>query len=211
MDGEGAVRVLDRLCAEYGVGPKEDADMYGGLTPFQILISTVLSQQTTERNCRKASERLFSKYPDALSLASAEQSEVEGLVFSSGHYRMKAKAVLAISKILAERYGGEVPNDMEALLALPMVGRKTASCVMRYAFGTPSVIVDTHINRVSVRLGLSPSGRPGETENAIRGKVPPERWDDLDICFMTLGRNTCTARCASCDSCPVNGLCEKHL
>jgi endonuclease-3 len=112
-----------------------------------------------------------------------------------------------VTAMIIEEFDGKVPDDAEDLMRLPGVGKKTAACVMRYGFGRPSVIVDTHINRVSQRLGISNSKKPEETQLAISNTVPQERWDDLDIAFITLGRTFCRPKNPDCDGCPVSDLC----
>ena len=209
MDSETAVRIIDTVLQSYGMKDFEGIG-YTGLTPYQILISTILSQQTTERNSRRASEQLFSELPTAQDIYHADPKRIEELVFCSGYYRQKTRSIVAVTKTIIEDYGGEVPDDPCELMKLPSVGKKTAACVMRYAFGRPSVIVDTHINRVSYKLGISDSKKPCDTQQAIMGTVPQDRWDDLDIAFITLGRDHCRPTDPSCYDCPVRGYCRSE-
>ena len=209
MGTDESVEVIDRLVGYFDLSRTEDIG-YEGSTPYQILIATILSQQTTARNSMRASERLFSEYPGPEDVYQADPSHIEELVFCSGYYRQKTRAIVAVTKSIVEDYGGNVPDSPEELMNLPGVGKKTAACVMRYAYGRPSVIVDTHINRVSYRLGLSRSNRPEETQKAIAAAVPTERWDDLDIAFISLGRTLCRPANPCCGECPVRDLCPRR-
>ncbi|MBE6527750.1 MAG: endonuclease III [Thermoplasmata archaeon] len=206
MDSETACQVLDTLLDHFGLRGFEGIG-YDGETPYQILISTILSQQTTEANCRRASERLFAECPSAQKVYETDPARIEELVFCSGYYRQKTRSIVAVTKMIMEEFGGEVPDNPDDLMRLPSVGKKTAACVMRYAYHRPSVIVDTHINRVSNRLGISDSKKPEDTQKAIMGTVPQDRWDDLDITFITLGRTYCRPSHPDCLKCPVRGLC----
>jgi endonuclease-3 len=207
MDADTALEALDLICRHFDL-KKTEGIGYEGITPYQILVSTILSQQTTERNSRRASQQLFSEYPDAESVYGADPDRIEELVFCSGYYRQKTRSIVAVTRCIMEEHDGKVPDDPDELMGLPMVGKKTAACVMKYAFGRPSVIVDTHINRVSNRLGISESKRPEDTQAAIAEKIPQDRWDDLDIGFIMLGRTCCRPRSPCCGECPVDTLCE---
>ena len=210
VKSQTAVDILDTILSAYGIGDF-DGIGYTGQTPYQILISTILSQQTTERNSRKASEQLFAELPTAMDVYHSDQETIEKLVFCSGYYRQKTRCIMAVTKCIIEDYNGEVPDNPDELLKLPSVGKKTTACVMRYAFNKPSVIVDTHINRVSYRLGISNSKKPEETQRAIMETVPSDRWDDLDIAFITLGRNNCRPTSPDCGGCPVSKYCKFYL
>jgi endonuclease-3 len=201
-----AVKAIDIILEHFELKDFEGIG-YEGSTPYQILISTILSQQTTERNSRKASEMLFSELPTPQDVYEADPSKIEQLVFSSGYYRQKTRCIKNVTKVIVEDYDGTVPDDPNELMKLPGVGKKTAACVMRYAFGKPSVIVDTHINRVSQRLGISDSKRPEDTQKAIMEKIPQDRWDDLDIAFICLGRKYCRPKDPNCAECPVSSFC----
>ena len=132
-------------------------------------------------------------------------------MFSSGYYRQKTRCIKDVTKMVVEQFDGKVPDNADDLMRLPGVGKKTAACVLRYAYGKPSVIVDTHINRVSQRLGISDSKRPEDTQRAIMDTVPQDRWDDLDIAFITLGRRYCRPSNPDCDNCPVSVLCSQNM
>jgi len=206
MNSEEACKAIDCIIEHFHYTDYGSIG-YDGETPYQILISTIISQQTTERNCRKACQQLFAECPDPQAVYVTPVERVEELIFSSGYYRQKARCVKNVTAMIIEEFDGKVPDDAEDLMRLPGVGKKTAACVMRYGFGRPSVIVDTHINRVSQRLGISNSKKPEETQLAISNTVPQERWDDLDIAFITLGRTFCRPKNPDCDGCPVSDLC----
>ena len=207
MNPDEACKAIDLILGHFKLKDFEGIG-YDGSTPYQILISTILSQQTTERNSRKASERLFAECPGPKEVYDTPAERIEELVFSSGYYRQKTRCIKNVTRMIVEEFGGEVPDDPEDLMRLPGVGKKTAACVMRYGFDKPSVIVDTHINRVSQRLGISDSKKPEDTQKAIIATVPQDRWDDLDIAFIVLGRSCCRPTDPDCGSCPVSGLCR---
>ena len=209
MDPKDAVRAIDLIMDGLGISVPEGIG-YEGESPYQILISTILSQQTTERNSRRASQLLFSEYSTPEEVYHADPCRIEELVHCSGYYRQKTRCIVNVTRAIVEDYGGEVPDDAEELIKLPGVGKKTAACVMKYGYDTPSVIVDTHINRVSQRLGISDSKNPEDTQRAIAETVPKERWDDLDIAFITLGRTHCRPTNPDCSSCPVSECCRYH-
>ncbi len=208
MEPEEAAQVIDKICRHYGLNGSPDGIGYEGETPYQILVATIISQQTTERNGRKATEALLSEYPGPYEMMGADVSRVEELIYCSRFCRQKAEGIIGATRIIVEEYGGEVPRDIDVLMSLPMVGKKTAACVMRYGFGVRSVIVDTHIARVSRRLGISESCDPGRIQQDIADTVPPELWDGLDGAFITLGRDVCRPSNPECNRCPVNAFCR---
>ena len=206
MDTDKAVAAVDLILEHFELEGSEGIG-YDGITPYQILVATILSQQTTERNSRKAFEALFAECQGPEDVYGTPAERIEELVFSSGYYRQKTRCIKEVTRVIVEEFGGEVPDNADDLMKLPGVGRKTAACVLRYAYGRPSVIVDTHINRVSQRLGISDSKRPEDTQKAIMETVPQDRWDDLDVAFITLGRRYCRPSDPDCGSCPVSGMC----
>jgi len=207
MNTEDAVRAIDLILGHFDFHSAGNIG-YEGSTPYQILVSTILSQQTTERNSRRASEQLFSKYPEPRDIYDADEKDIEELVFCSGYYRQKTRCIKNVTKKIVEDFDCKVPDDPSDLMSLPGVGKKTAACVLRYAFGRPSVIVDTHINRVSQRLGISDSNKADCTQCAIMETIPRDRWDDLDIAFISLGRTYCRPTNPDCGGCPVTSLCQ---
>ncbi|MBI5577002.1 MAG: endonuclease III [Deltaproteobacteria bacterium] len=178
--------------------------------PFRLLVATVLAAQCTDERVNRVSPGLFRRYPDPRALAAAPQDEVEEAVRPTGFYRNKAKAIRGIAAAIVERHGGEVPGTMEALTALPGVGRKTASIILGACFGVPALPVDTHVARVSFRLGLTASKDPVKIEQDLSGKVPERnRWE-----FATRlgwhGRRICVARKPKCAECGLEAVCPKN-
>ena len=178
-------------------------------TPFQLLVATMLSAQCTDERVNMTTPELFRRYPDALSMSKAPQSAVEKLVQSTGFFRNKAKAIRATSKILVEKYRGQVPQTLDELHALPGVGRKTANVVLGNAFGVPGVVVDTHVLRISKRLGFTQLTDPVKVEFALQPLLDPKDWTDFTHLIIHHGRAICTARKALCEECPLSRFCPK--
>ncbi len=178
--------------------------------PFELLIATILSAQTTDRQVNTACEPLFRDHPDAAFIAALSEAELEGYIKSVGFFRVKGKNILAACKILLEKYGGEVPRTMEELTALPGVGRKTANVVMSNAFGVPAIAVDTHVFRVSNRIGLTHAADERKTEEQLMRVLPRETWSKAHHLIIYHGRQVCSARKPACDNCAVGkaGECE---
>lgn len=175
---------------------------------FELLIATILSAQSTDARVNIVTKSLFRKYPNAHAFANAEQVEMETDVKQTGFFRNKAKAVIACGKALVERHGGEVPKTMDELVALPGVGRKTANVVLGNAYGiNVGVVVDTHVGRVSGRLGLTKSADPVEIEQDLVKLVPRKEWTVFAHRVIYHGRETCIARKPQCDACVLNDLC----
>jgi endonuclease-3 len=175
---------------------------------FQLLVATVLSAQTTDVNVNKATPKLFAQYPDARSLAKAEPIDVEPLVSTLGFFRQKAKSIVGLSRILVEKHGGEVPQSMDALVALPGVGRKTANVVLGVIWNKPEgVVVDTHVQRISQRLGWTKNTGPIEIEQDLCKLLPRDEWDITSHLLIFHGRRICFARKPNCEGCGINTLC----
>ncbi len=169
--------------------------------PFKILISTILSQRTKDENTIKATEALFSVYKKTEEIAGAPLLEIRKLIKSSGFYKVKAKRVKEVSKIIAGKYHGRVPSEIDELLKLPGVGRKTANCVLVYGFGKNAIPVDTHVHRISNRLGLVATKTPEQTEEALRRTVPEKFWLEINELFVKFGQKVCKPvkpRCGEC-------------
>jgi endonuclease-3 len=200
--------ILDGLSNFYGHGDwrvpylRDHAE-----SPFQVLVGTVLSQRTKDANTARASLALFAKYPDARSLAGAPREKIERLIRSTGFYRMKARAIRAISRQLLEEYGGEVPRHLDELLRLPSVGPKTANCVLVFGFGIPAIPVDTHVHRIANRLGAVRTRTPEESEQALRAVLPEPYWIPINPLLVQHGQNLCRPRNPRCDGCPIAPLC----
>jgi len=201
-----AVRILDVL---ERVHP--DARIYLDFeTPLQLLVATILSAQCTDEKVNQVTPELFRRYPTAEKLARARQSTIENLVKSTGFFRQKARSVRECCRIIAERYGGQVPADIDALTAIPGVGRKTANVVLANAFGQQAIAVDTHVHRVANRLGLASSRYADRVEEELCAVIPRERWTRSTHLLGTHGRRLCTARKPDCPNCPVKDFCEYY-
>jgi endonuclease III len=176
--------------------------------PFELLIATILAAQSTDVRVNIVTKSLFRKYPDAHAFANASQVEMETDVKQTGFFRNKAKAVIACSKAIVEKYGGAVPRTMEELVELPGVGRKTANVVLGNAMGIEAgVIVDTHVTRLSGRLGFSKHADPVEIEQDLMKIVPRGQWTKFANHLILHGRRICVARKPLCDQCVLNDIC----
>ena len=181
-------------------------------TQFQLLVSIVLSAQTTDENVNKATKGLFKEYPNAKSLASAKLKSIEKLVFSTGFYKVKSKNIHALSKILVKEYNSRIPKTIEELVKLPGVGRKTASVFLAETFDHPTIAVDTHVLRVSHRLGFSTKRHdPVQTEKELKLLFPKDFWRYLSMSFVQFGRDICDAKKPLCDVCDFNNSCKYYL
>ena len=184
-------------------------DAEGG-DPFRILIGTILSHRTRDENTTRATENLFARYKTPDQLAKADPHVVRRLIKPSGYYNMKTKNIITASRQLVENFGGRVPDNEEDLLTLRAVGRKTANCVLVYAFNKPAIPVDTHVHRISNRLGLVNTTKPEETEAELVRTVPRRYWIDLNDLFVRFGQTTCKPIGPRCSSCTLTGTCEYY-
>jgi endonuclease-3 len=175
--------------------------------PFQLLVATILSAQTTDRAVNQVTPGLFARFPDARALAAADPLEVEPLIATIGLFRNKAKSVVGAARALVEHHGGAVPRERQALEALPGVGRKTANVVLSTAFREPALAVDTHVTRLSGRLGLSASDDPRRIEDDLTALFPRERWGFVSHALIWHGRRVCDARTPRCESCGLAPHC----
>ena len=176
-------------------------------TPFQLLIATILSAQCTDKQVNQVTETLFKKYKKPGDFFQAPIAELEGDIRPTGFFRNKTKAIKGCSGALMDLYGGEVPSTMEELLKLPGVGRKTANCVLGAAFDIPGVVVDTHVKRLALRLGLAKSQDPDKIEKDMEELLPRERWRRFSDILIYHGRAVCKARKPAHEGCPVFNLC----
>lgn len=176
-------------------------------TPFELLIATVLSAQSTDAGVNRATPALFARYPDAAALGAAPTAAVEPLIHATGFFRQKAKAIVGLSKVLVERHGGQVPADMEALVQLPGVGRKTANVVLGHALGVPGFPVDRHVLRVTGRLGLIATDDAVKAETILTGLYPPQDWTRASDTFILHGRRICRPT-PQCPICHARRLCQ---
>lgn len=177
-------------------------------TPFQLLIATILSAQCTDKRVNMVTPKLFATYPTPAALADAQQQDVEELVKTTGFFRNKAKSLLGVSAAIESRHGGEVPSTLEELVVLPGVGRKTANVILGNAFNrNEGVVVDTHVARVSKRLGLTRHDDPVKIEQDLMKLFPADQWTLLAHLLIFHGRQICEARLPKCSSCPLAELC----
>lgn len=178
---------------------------------FELLIATRLSAQCTDKRVNIVTKELFSRFPDAESMAKAEVSEIEEIIKTCGLYKTKAKDLSEISKALCERYGGKVPETEEELLTLSGVGRKTANLVLGDIYRKPAVVTDTHFIRIMSRLGFVATKEPYKVELKMKTLLPPD--ESNDFCHRTVlhGRDTCTARHPYCERCPLEEICKKKI
>jgi len=202
---ERAARVAERLEETY---PDATCEL-DYQNPWQLLIATILSAQCTDKMVNQVTPALFERFPDPASLARAPQRKVESLIRKTGFYTQKAKAIRSCAKQVSEKFGGEVPQTIDELTSLQGVGRKTASVVLGTAFGQPAVFVDTHVRRLTYRLGLTRSDDPEKIEMDIRQLLPPQQWTAFCHRLIHHGRRVCFARKPSCDTCPLVALCPR--
>ncbi|MDR0856442.1 MAG: endonuclease III [Clostridiales bacterium] len=203
MDGETAELIFARLFAAYG--EQGCALRYG--TPFQLLAATILSAQCTDKRVNEVTPPLFAAHRSAADFAALTEAELEGYIRSCGFYREKAKSILSAARDVVARFGGEVPAEMDALLRLRGVGRKTASVLLVEAFKVPAVPVDTHVFRVSRRLGMSGGTTPEAVERELRALWQPRHYIGWHHLLIHHGRVTCKSQSPQCAVCPVQALC----
>lgn len=178
--------------------------------PFEVLIYTIISQRTRDEQTHVAADSLLSVFPSAKDLAKANIGKIEKLIKPAGFYRVKARKIKEVCKIIQEKYNGKVPNDFELLMELPSVGRKTANCVLVFGFGKPAIPVDTHVHRISNRLGLVRTSKPEETEEELKKVLPKKYWLDINHMFVRFGQTICRPISPKCEECPVSGLCKYY-
>ena len=205
MRRDKVIEILDILDKAY---PTAECAL-GFDTPFQLLIAVVLSAQATDVSVNKVTPVLFAKYKDAYQLASADENEVQQILKKIGMYRTKAKNIINLSKKLVSDYHGQVPESDSELTKLAGVGRKTANVVMSVAFGHQRIAVDTHVFRVSNRIGIVDENDVLKTELALMKKIPENRWTKTHHLLIFHGRHCCTARKPKCEQCPIEGKCRK--
>ena len=208
MNAERAAQVMAALKELY---PEAKAEL-NFANPYETLIATILSAQCTDKRVNMVTARLFPKYPDAFAMAKLTPEELEPLIRECGLYHNKAKNIVAASRALVEQYDGVVPHTRKELMALPGVGQKTAGVVLLAAFGDDQIPVDTHVFRVSRRIGLADANTPEKVEGQLRALLDREIWSLGHHLIIWHGRRCCHARKPECERCPLNGgLCEKHM
>jgi len=198
--------VVERLAVEYpGDAKSLCALRHDG--PFQLLAATILSAQTTDERVNMVTPELFRRYPTPARLAAAVPEELEAVIRSTGFFRSKARSLIGMAQGVVERFGGEVPADLDDLTSLPGVGRKTANVVLSVDFGLPGLPVDTHVGRLARRLGLTDNTDPDRVEADLDALVPPEEWGGLSLRLILHGRAVCRARAPICPECVLNDVC----
>jgi endonuclease-3 len=178
--------------------------------PFRVLISTILSQRTRDEMTEKASRSLFARYDTPRAIAAASTDDLERLVQPVGFYRQKARQIRKVSEVLLDRHGGRVPRTYEELIALPQVGPKTANCVLVYGFGEPRIPTDTHVHRVSNRLGFVRAKTPEATEQRLMRRVPKEYWLHINELFIRFGKDICRPIGPRCPECAFTSFCRYY-
>ena len=204
---ERVAEVLARLDDAYGTSLKAHLHYQNA---FQLLIATILSAQCTDARVNMVTPALFQKYPDAAAFAGASLKDVEEQIRSTGFYHNKAKNIIACCQKLVREHGGRVPEEIDKLTALPGVGRKTANVVRGNIYGEPSVVVDTHVGRISRRLGFTKQTDPEKVEYDLMRLLPRENWIRYNIQIITFGREICKARGEACDRCFLSDLCPSR-
>ena len=208
MDAGRAALVMEALRQLY---PEAKAELHFS-NPFETLIATILSAQCTDKRVNMVTARLFPRYPDAFAMAKLTPEELEPMIRECGLYHNKAKNIIAASRALVELYDGKVPDTREALMKLPGVGQKTAGVVLLAAFGDDQIPVDTHVFRVSRRIGLADGNTPEKVEVQLRETLPRDIWSLGHHLIIWHGRRCCSARNPACERCPLSDrLCEKHM
>lgn len=179
-------------------------------TPLQMLVATILAAQCTDERVNAVTATLFTTYPDAAAFAEADRTALEEAIRSTGFYKQKAKSIQECCRVLVDRFGGEVPQTVAELITLPGVARKTANVVLNTCWDIPSgVIVDTHVQRLSGRMGLSGHTRPEDIEHDLMSLVPEDQWTYFGPAMVLFGRYTCTAKKPSCRTCPLQDICPR--
>ncbi len=178
--------------------------------PLQLLVATILSAQTTDVRVNMVTPQLFAKFTTAADYAAADRGEVEAMIVSTGFFRAKTNSLIKLGQELCARFGGEVPDTLEELVTLPGVGRKTANVVLANAFGKPGIAVDTHVGRLSRRLGLTNQTDPVRVEHELGALIPKSEWGMLSHRLIFHGRRICHSRRPACGACPVAALCPSY-
>ena len=201
-----ATIVVERLAAEYP-GDARSLCALRHDSPFQLLVATILSAQTTDERVNMVTPELFGRYPTPSELAAAVPEELETVIRSTGFFRSKARSLIGMAQGLVQRFDSQVPPDMDELTSLPGVGRKTANVVLSVDFGLPGLPVDTHVGRLARRLGLSDNTEPEKVEADLDDLVPPEQQGTFSLRLILHGRAVCQARSPACPECLLNDVC----
>ena len=178
-------------------------------TPWQCLAATILSAQCTDERVNKVTPALFREFPDARATAAADAARVRELVATTGFFRQKTKSLISTAKLIVERHGGEVPSELDDLVKLKGVGRKTANVILGHVFGKPGFVVDTHVRRLTRRLGFTRQTDPVKIERVMQKILPPENWTQFSMRLILHGRRVCSARKPRCAACAIAFDCPK--
>ncbi len=176
--------------------------------PFELLVATILSAQCTDERVNSVTRELFSKYNSAKDFSKLRTEELENMIYSTGYYKSKAKYIIQCAKIIENQYGGKVPSELDSLLKLPGVGRKTANVVLSHSFNKPAIVVDTHVTRITNRLGLVNTNDPVKIEFQLMKLVPKEKWVVFTHLLIAHGRKYCISRSPKCNFCPISSFCD---
>ena len=196
--------ILDALDREYGTDHRCYLDHE---TAYELLFSTIMSAQCTDERVNKVTEKLYKKYRSLEDFAAADLEELKKDIYQTGFYNNNAKNIIACAKALLEKYGGEVPSDIDELTSLPGVGRKTANVIRGNIYNIPSIVVDTHVKRISRKLGLTDTDDPVKAEYELMKVLPEDHWILWNIDIITLGRTICRAQNPDCEACFLRELC----
>jgi len=207
MDNDKTLLILEELKTHY----KDSVTALRYKSPFELLVATILSAQCTDVQVNKVTDKLFLKYNSPCDFANFSQEELESHIKSCGFYRVKSRNIIDASRMLLEKYAGQIPEDLESLVKLPGVGRKTANVVLSNAFGIDAIAVDTHVFRVSKRIGLSKAGTAYDMEMALMKVIPKNMWSRTHNWLIWHGRRVCTARKPKCKNCFLRDLCDYAL
>ena len=197
---------MARLAEEYP-GSAKDLCELDFVSPFELLVATILSAQSTDKTVNKITPAVFARYPTPAALAEADPAELEKLIYQSGFFRSKTRSLIGMARDVEERFGGEVPTRLEDLVTLPGVGRKTANVVRSVAMSLPGLPVDTHVGRLSRRLGLTAQTDPVKVELELNAMIPPNERGAFSLRLILHGRRICIARKPNCGDCILNDFC----
>ncbi len=201
-------KILDILEKEYG----HPGTALHFSNPFQLLVATILSAQTTDENVNRVTPKLFEEYPTPREMARAREEDLYPILKSINYYKTKARNIIRVSRIIMEEHHGRVPDTMQELVELPGVARKTANIVLWHAYGkNEGIAVDTHVKRLAYRLGFTDSTNPVQIERDLMAVTPRDKWGIVTDLLITHGRRVCKAKNPDCDNCLISGLCPKKL
>lgn len=198
------IEILEELYPDAGI----QLDSH---TPFQLMVAVVLSAQCTDARVNMVTQKMFAKYPDLEDYVNMPIEELEKMIFSTGFYHAKAKNIKAAATMLFNDYAGEMPNNMEELLKLPGVGRKSANVILGHCFDIPGIVVDTHVKRIAYRLGFTTTLNPEKVEYELMELIPEEKWVLFTHLLINHGRKVCASRKAKCEECGLAVLCVKRM